>query len=119
MMFNLYFSGDYPFYCNYEPISAGIMQYNFQAKILFNTEFLYGCLEVHGRLPSLFEIFNGFPFDLLPPAPEDIPVVTFVHITGVGYLTGEGEGIVKVNQVGIWDPELGEYVWPVEIVTIK
>ena len=99
--------------------SAGIMKYNFQVKILFNTEFIDGWFDEHGRLASLFEIIYLFPNPNHPPTPEELPVITFIHITGVGYLTGEGEGIVKVNQVGIWDPELGEYVWPVEIVTIK
>lgn len=116
MLFSLDFSGIYPYYANYEPLSAGIMNYNFQAKILFNTEFLYEWFEEFGRLPSLFEVWNIFPNPALPPTPEELPVVTFVHITGEGNLTEGGEGIVKLNQVGIWDPNLGDYVWPVEIV---
>ena len=116
LLHNLYFSGDYPFYWNYENIAAGIMKYNLQAKILFNTEFLCEWFEEYGRLPSLFEIFNN-PLDIIPPGL--VPVTTFVHITGQGYLTQGGEGIVKLNQVGIWDPNLGDFRWPVEIVIVE
>lgn len=116
MLFNLYFSGIYPYYCNYEPLSAGIMNYNLQCKIIFNTEFLYEWFEEYGRLPSLFEIFNN-PLNIIPL--DLVPLITFMHITGQGFLTEGGDGIVKLNQVAIWDPELGDYKWPVEIVINK
>ncbi|GAH64536.1 unnamed protein product, partial [marine sediment metagenome] len=38
---------------------------------------------------------------------------------GEGVLTEGGEGIVKVNQVGIFDPDIGDFVYPVESVTIE
>jgi len=103
----------------FEPTCKGIMKYNYQIKILFNTEFLHEWFEDRDRLPSLIEVFFLFPNPDYPPTPEELPVITFMHITGVGYLTEGGEGIVKVNQVGIWDPELGEHVYPVEIVIVK
>ena len=71
--------------------------------------------ETYKRLPSIFEI--EFLFPKYPPT-EELPIITFIHITGVGYLTGEGEGIVKVNQVGMLNPT-GDFVWPVEIVIVK
>jgi hypothetical protein len=119
MLFNLYFSGIYPYYANYEPLSAGIMQYNFQIKIIFNTVFLYEWFEEYGRLPSIMEISRVFPNPTLPPTPENIPVITFMHITGEGYLTEGGEGTVEVNQVAILDSDIGDFVWPVEKVIVE
>ncbi|MFX0023647.1 MAG: hypothetical protein ACFE9S_15075 [Candidatus Hermodarchaeota archaeon] len=120
MIFDFYATGPYPFYWNYEPIYAGIMNYNMQCKILYNTEMLNDWFEKWGRLPSLFEIFYVFPDPLFPPTypPETIPVATFMHVTGEGYLTEGGEEKVKLNQVAILDPDIGDYKWPVELVIV-
>jgi hypothetical protein len=100
----------------FPPIYKGVMNYNFQAKILFNTEFLYGWLEEYGTIPSLFEISyilpNVLPVDL-------IPVISLMHITGEGYITLGGEGSVEVNQIGFVNPGTGEFMWPAEIVIIE
>ncbi|UCD02080.1 MAG: hypothetical protein JSV23_03405 [Promethearchaeota archaeon] len=119
LLFNWYVSGPYPFWYNYEPISAGTMNYNFQCKILFNTEMLNDWFEKWGRLPSIFEIIHVFPNPDFPPTPSDIPVITFMHITAEGYLTEGGEGTVKVNQVAILDLDTGDYKWPVEIIIVE
>ncbi len=114
MLFNWSFSGAYPFYLNYEPISAGIMNYNFQCRILFNTMSLYNILEAYEKIPSLFNISYTWPYP-----EEPVPVVTYWHLTGEGYLTVGGEGTVKVNQVGILNPGTGDFMWPAEIVIIE
>ncbi len=119
MLFNWYVPGPYPFWHNYEPISAGTMNYNLQCKILFNTEMLNDWFEKWLRLPSIFEIYSVFPKPEFPPTPSDIPVITFIHMTGEGYLTEGGEGTVKVNQVGILDPDTGDLKWPVEFVIVE
>ncbi|TFG15433.1 MAG: hypothetical protein EU531_08350 [Promethearchaeota archaeon] len=114
-----YFEGPYMYF---SPIGSGMMQYYLQVRMLFNTEALYSILSESGKIPALFKIFAAadpmtqqyWPYPL-----EDVPLVTFIHFVGNGYLTGEGEGNVHVNQLGIWNPEILDYNWPVESVTIS
>ena len=114
MIFNLV-----PAYIYYEPIYYGMMQYYFQCRILFNTESLYNILEAPGgKIPALFNIF-GAGIGFWPYPEEPVPLVTYMHFVGNGYLTEGEEGTVHVNQVGIFDSEIGDFVWPVETVIIE
>lgn len=112
--------GPYPYATNYAPIYKGIMNYNFECKIIFNKEMLDEWFDLRGRLPSLAEIDFIFPNPEIDPTypPELLPVITFVHISGNGYITeGEGERVV-VSQVGILDTKTGERVWPKDITIV-
>lgn len=107
-----------PGYIYFPPIYYGIMQYSFQCRILFNTVSLYNILGITGKIPSLFAIVAaGYGF--WPYPEEPLPVVTYMHFVGEGFLTEGGEGTVNVNQVGIFDPDIGDFVWPVESVTVE
>lgn len=107
-----------PGYVYNPPIYYGMMQYYFQCRILFNTESLYNILETSGKVPSLFMIF-GVVYGFWPYPEEPLPEITYMHFVGQGYLTEGGEGTVMVNQVGIFDPDIGDFVWPAESVTVK
>ena len=108
-----------PLYMYSPPIYYGMMQYYFQCRILFNTESLYNILEgTPGEIPSLFEIF-GTELGFWPYPEEPVPVVTYMHIIGEGYLTEGGDGTVEVNQLGFLNPGTGDFVWPAEIVIIE
>jgi hypothetical protein len=110
-MFNIYSAP----YWMFPPQYKGIMNYNFQAKILFNTEFLYDWLEEYGTLPTIFKILYQLPGT---QPPELLPIVIFLHFVGEGYLTYGGEGNLEVNQVGIYDSEIEGLVWPCETIEI-
>ena len=86
--------------------------------MLFNTESLYNILETSGKIPSLFMIF-GAAIGFWPYPEEPLPEITYMHFVGQGYITEGGEGTVKVNQIGIFDPDIGDFVWPVESVIIE
>lgn len=107
-----------PGYVYTPPIYYGMMKYYFQCRILFNTESLYNILGTSGKVPSLFMIF-GSVYGFWPYPEEPLPQVSYNHIVGQGFITEGGEGKVKVNQVGIFDPDIGDFVWPVESVTVK
>jgi hypothetical protein len=107
-----------PSYVYTPPIYYGVMKYYFQIQILFNTESLYNILGTSGKIPSLFMIF-GEIYGFWPYPEEPIPTVTYMHFVGQGYLTEGGEGKVMVNQVGIFDFDIGDFVYPVEIVTVN
>ena len=98
------------------PICYGIMKYYFQCRMIFNTESLYNILGISGKIPSLLQIF-GAPY-FWPYPEEPVPLVDFVHFNGDGYITEWGEGKVQVNQVGLYDPEIGDFVWPIDFVHI-
>jgi len=98
------------------PIYKGIMQYNFQCRILFNTDSLYNILEDPGKIPSLFEILVSY---FWPYPEEPVPVVTYMHLVGEGYLTEGGDGTLEVNQIGFLNPGTGDFIWPAEIVIIE
>ncbi len=100
------------------PIYYGMMKYRFQCRMLFNTESLYNILETSGKIPSLFMIF-GAAIGFWPYPEEPLPEITYMHFVGQGYITEGGEGTVKVNQIGIFDPDIGDFVWPVESVIIE
>jgi hypothetical protein len=107
--------GPYPAAYNYPPICKGIMRYNFEFKVIYNKGMLDDWFDTRGRLPSYAEISFIFP-SIYPP--EVLPVITFVHFTGNGYITeGEGEREV-VNQVGILDPDTRELWWPKDITIV-
>jgi hypothetical protein len=102
------------------PLYHGIMKYSFQCRILFNTESLNNILDISGVIPSLFQIFaatDPISEQYWPYPEEPIPLVTYVHFVGQGYLT-DGDGTVQVNQVGIWDAMLGDFKWPHDSVII-
>ena len=100
------------------PLYYGMMHYTFQIRIRFNTESLYNILAESGKVPSLFSIFAAV-LGFWPHPEEPVPLVEYMHIVGNGYITQGGEGNVHVNQIGIWDPEIFDYKWPVEQVTIS
>jgi hypothetical protein len=107
------------------PLYYGYMHYTLQVRILFNTESLYSILDQFGKIPPLYLIFAGadpiakpFFWDVAYPG-EPVPLVTFIHFVGNGYLTQGGEGNVHVNQLGIWDSEIFDFNWPMEQVTIS
>ncbi|MHA2181084.1 MAG: hypothetical protein ACXAAH_06655 [Promethearchaeota archaeon] len=99
------------------PIYSGIMKYYFQCRMIFSTESLYNILDISGEIPSLLQIF-GAEFGLWPYPEEPVPLVDYVHLEGDGIITEGGEGIVQVNQIGLYDPKIGDYMWPIEIVHI-
>ena len=103
-----------PYYPYSPPLYYGMMLYSLQVRILFNTESLYRILADPGKIPPLFRIFGG-----ADPESKPVPRATFIHFVGNGYLTEGGEGNVHVNQLGIWDPEIFDYNWPAEKVTIS
>ena len=111
-----------PAYIYFPPLYHGIMQYSFQCRILFNTESLYTILDASGEIPSFFQIMiaaNPVFGPIYWPYPEEpAPLITFTHFVGEGSLT-DGEGTVYVNQVGIWDAEIGDFKWPHDSVVIK
>jgi hypothetical protein len=114
-----YFEGPYMYF---PPIGSGIMQYSLQVRMLFNTEALYSILDESGKIPALFQIFaaaDPATQHFWPYLLDQVPLITFIHFIGEGYLTEGGVGDVYVNQVGIWDTELGDYKWPVELVLIE
>ncbi len=109
-----------PEFYHFPPAYKGIMNYNFVAKILFNKEMLDDWFNTYERLPSLAEIDFILPNPMFPPTypPELLPVVTFVRLSGNGYITeGAGERLV-VNHVGILDAKTGEMVWPKDITIV-
>jgi len=114
-----------PYYPYSPPLYYGMMHYALQVRMLFDTESLYRILDEFEKLPPLFRIFAGDDpdskelfWDAEYPG-EPVPRVTFMHFVGNGYLTRQGEGNVHVNQLGIWNPEILDYNWPVESVTIS
>lgn len=108
-------TGPYLYPPSYEPIYKGIMSYSFECKILFNTEMLNEWFAEHGRLPSICEITGIFP-DMYPP--ELVPVIKYVHITGMGIITEGGEGRIISNQVGLYDPDTGGLWFPTELAKV-
>ncbi|MFX1356943.1 MAG: hypothetical protein ACFFA8_06620 [Promethearchaeota archaeon] len=127
---------DVPPYYMFPPKYSGTMKYYFQCRMIFNTEALYAILNdypeqnPYGKIPSLFEIFAApFGFWLYPI--DFLPIVDYVHFEGDGHITAaypdpagypdsvSCDGKVLVNQVGIWDSDLGDFRWPHDSVLIK
>ena len=117
MVFTEDFTGTYEYPSSYAPIYKGIMSYNFECKILFNTEMLNEWFAEHGRLPSSCEITSPIIIPAMYP-PELVPVIKYIHMTGSGYTTVGGEGRIVFNQVGLFDPETGGLWFPTEIVRV-
>lgn len=107
-----------PAYIYMPPLYYGVMQYYFQFKMEFNTESLYNILEADGKIPALFEIF-GAEVGFWPYPEEPVPLVTYMHILGVGEITEGGDGRVFLNQLGIFNEEIGDYEWPFESVVVN
>jgi hypothetical protein len=107
-----YYPDEYPYA---PPIYYGIMKYYFQCRMIFNTESLYNILGISGKIPSLIQIFGAL-YGLWPYPEEPVPLIDYVHFEGDGYITEGGEGLVQVNQVGLYDPEIGDFVWPIDFV---
>lgn len=109
-----------PDFYHFPPVYKGIMNYNFELKVIFNKEMLNNWFDTWGRLPSMAEIDFIFPNPYFPPTypPELLPIITFARLSGNGYITeGEGERVV-VNQVGLFDPDTGDLWWPKDITIV-
>jgi hypothetical protein len=142
MLFTMPNPDDYPPdqtppYYMFPPKYSGTMKYYFQCRIIFNTESLYRILNDYpdGKIPSLFEIVvaaNPILNPIFwPYQGEPAPLMTFIHFEGDGHITAAYpdpvsypnsvpcDGKVLVNQVGIWDPDLGDFRWPHDSVLIK
>ena len=112
------------------PKYYGMMKYYFQCRMIFNTESLYTILSISGKIPSLFQIFAA-AMGFWPYPEEPVPNVDYIHFVGDGYITAAYpdptaypdsvpcDGKVLVNQVGIWDSDLGDFKWPHDSVIIK
>ncbi|NHJ19704.1 MAG: hypothetical protein EAX91_02085 [Candidatus Lokiarchaeota archaeon] len=105
-------------YIYYPPLYYGVMQYYFQCKMQFNTESLYNIFEADGKIPALNEIF-GASYGFWPYPEEPVPLVTYMHILGVGEITEGGDGTVYLHQLGIFNTEIGDYDYPYETVVVK
>jgi len=108
-------TGPYLYPMSYPPLYKGIMSYNFECKILFNSTWLDEWFGEHGRLPSICEITGLFP-DMYPPG--EVPVVKYVHMAGNGYITEGGNGRIVINQVGLFDPDTGGLWFPTELAKV-
>jgi hypothetical protein len=117
MVFTEDFTGEYVYVPSYAPIYKGIMSYNFECKILFNTEMLNEWFAEHGRLPSSCEITSPLIIPAMYP-PELVPVLKYIHMTGSGYITVGGEGRIVFNQVGLFDPDTGGLWFPTELAKV-